>query len=224
MLKVTNSTNPNMAQELNTDLVSKPSGSSPYPRMTYEEFLEKCDATRAEWVDGEVIVMSPPSIRHQRIVGFLYALLQFFVESHELGVVFVAPFQMSLSFRPSGREPDVLFVRQGRLSLLQRNFLDGPADLVIEVVSPDSRSRDRTEKYSEYQQAGVGEYWVIDPKRRRAEFFVHDETATYKPAPTEDGVYSSSLLPGLWLKVDWLWQETLPTLMFVLKEWGLVSI
>jgi Uma2 family endonuclease len=210
-----------MAQELNTDLASTSPASAPLPRMTYEEFLERCDATRAEWVDGEVIVMSPASMRHQRVVGFLYSLIQSYAETHQLGVAFVAPFQMKLASRPSGREPDVLFVSQPRLGLLKKNYLDGPADLVVEVTSVDSRSRDKTEKYSEYQQDGVREYWLVDPERKQAEFYVLNEGKTYDSVPASDGVYRSAIMSGLWMKVNWLWQDQPPSLMFVLKEWGI---
>lgn len=191
--------------------------------MSYEEFLERCDSTRAEWVDGEVILMSPASTRHQRLVGFLYSLLQHYVEATGLGLVLVAPFQMKLAFRPSGREPDVLFVSQHRVNLLKKNYLDGPADLAVEVMSPDSRSCDRIEKYAEYEQAGVREYWLLDPDRKRAEFFALNEAGVYAAGSVFNGVYSSSVLEGLWLKVDWFWQEPLPPLMLVLKEWGLVK-
>ncbi|HXD31687.1 MAG TPA: Uma2 family endonuclease [Pyrinomonadaceae bacterium] len=191
--------------------------------MTYEEFLEKCDATHAEWVDGEVILMSPPSTRHQRLVLFLCSLLQLYVEAHELGLVLVGPFQMKLAFRPSGREPDVLFVAQQRVSLLKKNYLDGPADLAIEVMSPDSHSRDRIEKFAEYEQAGVREYWLLDPETRRAGFFVLSEAGAYDAKSQNEAVYRSMVLEGLWMKVDWFWQEPLPQLMSILKEWGLIK-
>ena len=191
--------------------------------MTYEEFLEWADGTRAEWVDGEVIVMSPASEPHQNLNGFLSSLLRYFVEANGSGRILIPPFQMKLSTRPSGREPDLLFISKDKLSNLKRNYLDGPADMVVEIVSPDSQARDRGEKFYEYEEGGVLEYWIIDQTRRRAEFYRLQE-GTYKLIePDDTGIYRSTAIEGLWLKVDWLWQDPLPTLMSVLKEWGLVK-
>lgn len=212
-----------MAQELKTDLVSPAKGSSSLPRMTFEEFLDWNGDTYAEWVDGEVILMSPVSSKHQLLAAFLAALLQFFVEANDRGLVLTAPFLMKLAFRPSGREPDVMFIARERLGDLTNVYLDGPADLAIEVISPDSRTRDRRDKYLEYQQAGVREYWLLDPIRKQVWFYGLNAEGAYTLAPVgEDGIFHSEVLEGLWLKVDWLWQEPLPSLMSVLKEWGLV--
>src|SRR5438105_10399034 len=107
-----------MAQELKIQTPTPPvtPPSAPPARMTYEEFLEWADEdTWAEWVDGEVIVMSPASLTHQRILTFLAALLSFFVEANQLGEVLTAPFQMRLRTRPSGREPDLIFIARDRL-------------------------------------------------------------------------------------------------------------
>ena len=213
-----------MAQELKTQTPTPPVTPTPPPRMTYEEFLEWGDGIRAEWVDGEVIVMSPASNPHQSLMVFLGALLLHFVEANQLGRIFLPPFQMKLSTRPSGREPDLLFISKAKLSNLKQNYLDGPADMVVEIVSPDSQARDRGDKFYEYEEAGIPEYWILDQSRRRAEFYQFEGERTYKLIdPDENGVYRSKVLEGLWLKVDWLWQDPLPTLMSVLKEWGLVQ-
>src|SRR5919199_5503023 len=83
----------------------------PPARMTWEEFVAWCDEdTWAEWVDGEVIVLSPASIAHQELMTFLIFLLRLFVTTHGLGRLLSAPTLMRLPSRPSGREPDLLFV------------------------------------------------------------------------------------------------------------------
>jgi Uma2 family endonuclease len=214
-----------MAQELNTNPASAAHGSSSLPRKTFEEFLEWYDEeTRAEWVDGEVIFMSPNSLEHQDIVGFLAALLRIFAEVNNQGLVLTQPFLMKLSSRPSGREPDLMLIGRERLVSLQAAYLDGPADLVIEVISPESRTRDRRDKYQEYEQAGVREYWLLDPTRNQADFYQLQPAGIYQTVSFgDDGIFRSQVLDGLWLKVDWLWQEPLPSLMLVLKEWGLVK-
>jgi Uma2 family endonuclease len=213
-----------MAPELKTQTPTPPIAPTPPPRMTYEEFLEWGDGIRAEWVDGEVIVMSPVSFAHQYVAEFLAASLRVFAEEKRLGQVLTAPFQMRLRARPSGREPDVIFIARDRLDKLQNAYLDGPADMAIEIISPDSRARDRGDKYYEYEQAGVREYWLIDPARKQAEFYRLGSNGIYSAVTIgSDGIFHSDVIEGLWLKVDWLWQDPLPTLTSVLKEWELIK-
>ena len=109
--------------------------------MSYEEFLDWADEdTLAEWVEGTVLMSSPASLRHQDLVNFLGGTLAAFNSLHDLGWIVTAPFQMKLP--RSGREPDVLFVANAHFTRLQPIFLDRPADLVVEVLSPVSIGRD----------------------------------------------------------------------------------
>ena len=161
---------------------------TPQPlRMSWEEFLEWTDdeCNRGEWVDGEVIVMSPNSAPHQRLVMFLGALLQLWVENHDLGEVLIAPFLIRLT--KSGREPDVLFLsHETRKRIVRGVYLQGPADLAVEIVSRDSRTRDRRDKLREYEENGVREYWLIDPERQQATFYTLEETGRYAELPIGD--------------------------------------
>jgi Uma2 family endonuclease len=214
-----------MAQELKTQTPTPPVTPAPPLRMTFEEFLDWTNEHMfAEWVDGEVIAMSPVSATHQDIANFLAALLRFFVEAKGLGTVLTAPVLMKLDSRPSGREPDIAFVASQHTHRLKKVFLDGPADVAVEVISPDSQTRDRRDKYYEYEKAGVREYWLIDPTRKQAEFYELGSDGVYSAITIDDdGLFRSKVIEDLWLKVDWLWQEPLPTLMSVLREWGLVK-
>lgn len=191
----------------------------PKEKLSFEEFLAWCDEdTWAEWVDGEVIMVSPASARHQDIAGFLEAILRIVTEVGDLGKLFQAPFVMRVPERPSGREPDLLFVQRERLHLIKDNFLDGPADLAVEVVSPESIGRDRGDKFVEYERAGIREYWLIDPDRQAAEFYELGIDGRYRLAPTEGGVFRSKVIPGFWLRPEWLWQTPLRPVLDVLRE------
>jgi Uma2 family endonuclease len=110
----------------------------------------------------------------------------------------------------SGREPYILFITNENLKNLMDNRLDGPADLVVEVIPPESVRRDREEKYKEYREAGICEYWVIDPRpdKQRADFYYLNENGDYELFATEDDeqVYSK-VLKGFWLRPTWLWQS-----------------
>ena len=195
--------------------------SVPPEPVTYEEFLAWADEdTLAEWVDGKVIMTSPAGNIHQDISGFLTSLLRVFVESSHLGVVRSAPFQMKLE--RSGREPDLLFVAAGHEDRLREGYLEGPADLVVEIVSPESVGRDRGEKFTEYEAGGVPEYWLLDPQRRWAEFYLLEGGRYRLVWAGAEGQYRSRVLPGFWLRVEWLWQQPLPPVLAVLRELGLV--
>lgn len=205
-----------MSQILDTP---RPVLAAPLSRMTYEEFLDWADEdTHAEWVDGEIVWMSPVSNRHQEISSFLIPYLTMFVQERNLGVVRFESFQMKSAPGLPGREPDILFISNARMVDLQNSFLDGPADLVVEIISPESVYRDTVEKFGEYQRAGVGEYWLLNPMQRTANFFVRGDDAHFQSVPSEDdGIYRSTVLEGLSLRIDLLWQSPPPTLREVLR-------
>ncbi len=193
-------------------------------KISYEEFLERIDEnSHVEWVDGQVIDMSPISDRHEDLSGFLKPLLRHFAEAHQLGIIRGEPFQMKPALSLPGRAPDFFFVATDHLGRLRSTYLEGPADLVVEIISPESRSRDRGDKFFEYEQGGVAEYWLIDPVREQAEFYQLGADGIYRPAALdEQGRYHSAVLPGLWLQVSWLWQTPLPPLLSILKAWELI--
>jgi Uma2 family endonuclease len=186
----------------------------PPARMTFEEFLEWCDEdTWAEWVDGEVELLTPASSRHQKIKRFLVGLMDRCAGPHQCGEVFDAPFLVRLpEHLRRAREPDILFVRREHFFRIKENFFDGSPDLIVEIVSPDSRTRDYKVKYKEYEAARVDEYWVIDPGRRQAGFFRLGPDGRFHPVqPDDQGVFRSEAFPGFWLTTAWLWRDTLPS-------------
>ncbi|HXG64532.1 MAG TPA: Uma2 family endonuclease, partial [Blastocatellia bacterium] len=84
-----------MAHEIEKGTAVADDTAPPPEKMTYQEFLDWLDDnTHAEWVNGEVVLMSPVSDKHQDLAGFLLALTRFFVEAHGVGVVRYDPFQM----------------------------------------------------------------------------------------------------------------------------------
>lgn len=190
-------------------------------RMSFDEFLLADFETGAEWVDGEVIPMSPPTNKHQELVLFLAALMRFLAEARDAGEVIIAPFAMKIDER-RGCEPDIMFVAKEHLDRLRSSHLAGAADIVVEIISPESQTRDRGDKFYEYERAGVGEYWMIDRTRKRAEFYSLDESGTYEVVLAEGGVFRSRILEGFWLSVEWLWHDPLPPLVSVLREWKLI--
>lgn len=191
-------------------------------QLTYSDFLKSYDGMFAEWVDGKVTVTPPASLIHQNALGFLKVVLDIFVEEHGLGIVLGAPFQMKLA--KSGREPDIFFVAHKNTGRLHNMYLEGPADLAVEIVLPESGARDRGEKFYEYEAGGVREFWLIDPIRQQAEFYLLGEDKLFHHlSPDANDVYHSTIIPGFWFKVGWLWEQPLRPVAAALKELKLVA-
>lgn len=181
-------------------------------RATYEEYQALSQSSRlVEWVEGEIIEHMPPTITHQDLASYLTTLLRLFVDFLGLGKVMAAPTEMRCRPEGNAREPDVVFVAREHLTRVANDRrIEGPADVVIEIVSADSVARDLDEKFVEYQECGVPEYWVIDPRpdRRRAFFYQRDAQGRFELIkPEAGGIYRSRLIPGFWLKVEWLWEK-----------------
>ena len=185
--------------------------------ISYEDFLALCDEdTLAEWVNGKIERYSSASDVHQDLAGWLTSVLRIYVEANKLGIIRSAPFQMKTGPDLPGREPDIIFLRDENRDKLKKTYLDGPADLVIEIISEESLLRDRGEKFAEYEIGGVKEYWILDPETKRADFFILKEGRYERRVEDAHGIYHSEIIEGLWLKVAWLWN--LPPVLDVLRE------
>lgn len=190
----------------------------PGRRMSEEEFVAWCgEDTRAEWVDGQVIIMSPASWIHVKLCQFLEGLLSGYVEERKLGEV--AGREFSVRLNPKRRRlPDVLFIANERLDRLREKHLEGAPNLAIEVVSEDSVDRDWRDKYAEYRDTGVEEYWVVDPLYKRVEAYSLAPDKQYHPMVPAEGKIASVVVPGFYSRPEWLWQEPLPVVRLALNE------
>ncbi|MHB8627588.1 MAG: Uma2 family endonuclease [Aggregatilineales bacterium] len=178
-------------------------------KISFEDFLRQYDGQRAEWVDGEVVLMSPVSRTHNKLTHFFTALLETFAEARGLGEVLTEPFVIAVG--RNGREADVMFVLTEHQDRIKETHLEGAADIIIEVVSPDSDTRDRVTKFAEYQEAGVLEYWLIDSGFKEALFYrLGDDGKYHRVALDDQGVFHSTVLPGLAFPVAMLWADPVP--------------
>lgn len=210
--------------QTNLEILNMPSGFVPQ-KLSYEEFLREYDGQYAEYVDGEVISNMSVTERHDFITNFLVTMLNLYVSTKKLGRICSEPYQMKMVIdgKTKGREPDVFFVATENLHRAKEQYFEGAADLVIEVISPESVVRDTEDKFEEYEAASVKEYWLINPNRRTANFYGFDDRGKYKMLYlSPESVFECRVIEGLWIKTDWLWQEELPDLMEVLKDWKLV--
>ena len=151
-------------------------------RWTYSEYASlplpsEAGGTRYEVIDGELFVNPAPGRGHQEVVGHLFWLMYGFAREHDLGKVFVSPFDV-LFGEGDYLEPDILFVRAARSDLVTERGVEGPPDLVVEVLSPSTASRDRGIKLARYRLFGVAEYWVVDPDERTVEVWNFEENTT----------------------------------------------
>jgi Uma2 family endonuclease len=138
--------------------------------VTVDDFFALVpDGQKADLIDGVIYMASPDTKRNDLICGFVRALIQLFSESKGLGLVFGSRFAFKLSDLRAP-EPDVAFVANSRLHLVEENSMIGGPDIAIEVVSRESRHRDYFEKKVLYETAGTFEYWIIDLLQNRAEF------------------------------------------------------
>ena len=199
-----------------------PSDVRPSLAMSEQEFLAWVDEdTHAEWADGKVIFMAAENIIHIELKYWLVWLLKTFISRKQMGGrVIGSEFLIRLSAQGRLRTPDIFYVASARESLIQRTYLDGAPDLAVEIVSPESQSRDRRDKYNDYEKAGVREYWIVDPLSQTVEAYTLGQSSTYEPIAAVDGHVASVLLPGFYLKAQWLWREPLPDVIETLGEMG----
>lgn len=168
------------------------------------EYLSLTEDTNwlVELTRGRVEVLAMPTMVHQLIVAYLYRVLMEHVESHKLGRALFAPLRVRLA--PDViREPDIVFMRAQNAARMKNDCWEG-ADLVVEVVSddPESRHRDLVRKRTEYAEAAIAEYWIVDPQEARitvlalegSEYAVHAEAGG-------QGKVASRMLKGLEVEV-----------------------
>ncbi|MEM9951880.1 MAG: Uma2 family endonuclease [Chloroflexota bacterium] len=183
--------------------------------ISEDVYMQDYAADFCEWLDGTVIKMSPVHDRHDKITRYLAILFATYFEYRDIGEIRQEPFVMRYQFDDNGekkrrnREPDMQLILGDNQQNLTSTYMDGVADIVIEVVSPESQQRDYAEKFHEYEKAGVPEYWIIDPIKKEARFYHLNAKSAYVLQDVET-TYSTDKLPNLIIAVDVFWQQKLP--------------
>lgn len=176
----------------------------------FSDFLELVqEDQKADLLDGVIYMASPENFEHNKIVLWLAHLLDIYVRERGLGEVTVNKVAYRLGDL-HGPEPDVAFVVRERKGIIRHGYVDGPPDVAVEVVSPDSVDRDYEHKRARYEDAGVREYWIIDPDETRATF-LQLQDGKYAEIQPQQGVFRSTTVPGFWFEVDALWRKPLPS-------------
>ncbi|HEY7156974.1 MAG TPA: Uma2 family endonuclease [Gemmataceae bacterium] len=185
--------------------------------ITDEMFDEMVDEdTKAELIDGVMIVHSPASLRHDNVVGFLRTLMRCYTADKGLGIV-LGPDGLVRIKKGRRVGADIFFLAQDRVPRPLPKEYKGIPDLFLEVLSPSNRDDDLDIKRPLYREAGVKEIWFVDPDeqqiildRRRGQRYITKTIST--------GRVESAVVPGFWIEADWLWSDPLPNEMQCLRE------
>jgi Uma2 family endonuclease len=180
--------------------------SHPKARFLAEDIWDSPeDGNRYEVIDGELYVSPPPIREHQHASGQLFGRLWSYLQANPIGIVYSAPFGVILR-RPSGVQPDLVYVANEIEEILTDQGASGAPDLVVEILSPSTRARDRGIKLREYETAGVRYYWIADPRARTLEERVLGEDGYGPPTVYHVGdAFRPALFPGLTIEVARLW-------------------
>ena len=172
-------------------------------KLTYQDYRNTPDDERYELINGELIMSPSPRKAHQQTHAKLGTRLYTFVERHNLGEVYFAPFDVALS-DTDVVQPDLLFVSRERLHIITEDNIQGAPNLVIEILSPSTSARDKGYKRDLYAKHGVKEYWQVDTDAKLITVLSlgahgdYDAVAVYGMGQT----LKSPLLPGFALNLD----------------------
>lgn len=177
-----------------------PQDLGPYRREDYEALS---DEPRCELIFGRFYLSPSPSVLHQVVVLLLWR----FIDEIALaagGLALAAPLDVELADH-SVVQPDVIYISAARRGILGER-VGGAPDLLVEVLSPGTARRDRTEKLSLYAQSGVREYWIVDPVERQIEFLVNRDGRFVVALPSGP-VYQSEVMPEVRLDLAAFWRK-----------------
>lgn len=185
------------------------------PVSSEREYYELDEDSPWELLDGR-LVMSPSSDRHEDLFRFLLFLVGGWLDERGGGVVRGSRYPMRLDPRWSP-EPDLLVVTDVHRDRMTPQRLEGPADLVIEIASDGDPRFDEREKLPRYQAAGIPEIWLVSPQTSSVRCDRLTAEGIYRTEQRSSGRIESSVLPGFWIDVDWLWADPLPSTMACLR-------
>lgn len=168
------------------------------------------DDKRYEIIGGQLVVSPSPSTRHQHVLAQLTTWLNLYLIQNTLGRLYTAPMDVRLSFYDVV-QPDLLVVLNDRQEIIQEQEIAGPPNLVVEVLSPSSKTTDRVDKAALYARSGVEEYWIVDPIEETVMVYGLDGDR-FAPSATlerQDDLYSI-VLAGFVLDLDTIFPDPSP--------------
>ncbi|HAP93624.1 MAG TPA: Uma2 family endonuclease [Desulfotomaculum sp.] len=184
--------------------MSTETGIKQHLMFTYEDYCLLPEDRRVELIGGDFYLVPSPSVIHQRVAANIEDILRDFVVENKLGEVLDAPLDIVLT-PYDVVQPDVMFISNERRSIVTDENIQGPPDLVVEILSPSTGVRDRTIKKKLYARSGVRELWLVNAAVQVIEVFDLETGEEVPPAVYARGresVLVSKVLPGLRVELD----------------------
>jgi len=163
------------------------------------------DGRRYEILEGELFVNPAPTTMHQTVSKRLQLELMLQLERTGKGVVFNAPVDVIFS-DATVAQPDLLVMATARRNLISQRGIEGPPDLIVEILSPRTERADREIKFRLYASAGVKEYWIIDARARRVDVFSLGPTGYGEATACGPGSQARSAVFDFSVSVDSLFE------------------
>ena len=164
---------------------------------TYKDYEKLPEGAPYQLIGGELVMTPSPVPYHQDILGKIFYELKKFVEEKRRGKVYPAPIDVYFS-ETDIYQPDIIFIEKKRLNIIGEKKIEGPPDLIIEILSPSTAYYDLRAKKDVYEQSGVKEYWIVDPMQKTIEVFVNKKGKFELLGSAKvEGAVKSDILKGL---------------------------
>jgi Uma2 family endonuclease len=186
--------------------------------FTYEDFCALVrDGQKADLIDGVIYIASPENVDANDLFVWLITLINLYVRKKKLGKVFGSRVACRLDDR-NAPESDIVFVSAKHQDRIRRGGIEGPPDLAVEIVSPESVERDYDKKRRQYQRVWIPEYWIIDEEERKVTPYRLGAKGKYREVSARKGVFHSRVLQDFRLDPRWLWQDPRPDELEILQQ------
>lgn len=178
--------------------------------ITVEQWGELEGPPHYDLVAGQLKEKPDVAIWHEILLIHLVRYLANYVHEHKIGILVSSKAKLKIS-KYHGREPDIFYIPKEMYRFIGKNLFTGVPPLVVEILSPSNEHEDRGDKFEEYAQLGIAQYWIIDFPQRRIEIYAlrreTNGTATYELVETVDGdaVFRPAMFPGLEIPLNEVW-------------------
>ena len=188
------------------------------PNISEEQFWQVANEdANFELIDGVLVIHSPASTEHEQIFHYLSQLISIFIDEPKRGQVLGSRLVMRLSEKWNP-EPDLMVILPENYSRIASTKINGPADIVVEILSDATRELDLNKKIPQYLTSGVKEIWVIDPSERAVSIYSQSSRRTYNN-PESDTEIQSEIIKDIKIIEKWIWHRTSFPAVKIIKEY-----
>jgi Uma2 family endonuclease/predicted DNA-binding transcriptional regulator AlpA len=177
---------------------------------TYQDYLHlpEKEGYSYEVLDGTLVCEPAPIVQHQRVSRRLQRLLEdYFFVADPGGEVLNAPLDVTLS-DTNVVQPDLMYISELRSGIIEEQRINGAPNLVVEILSPTTRGKDRIRKRMIYERLGVPHYWIVDPEARAIEAYaIQGNAYVLRAGACEEEIFAHPDFPGLSVELAQLWKQ-----------------